>query len=97
MTVKAGKGGSISGNWYLIEPVPGKKDRFRAAASNSAVYQIARAMADGIKDRPDIHFLNALHGWYRESNWSESYPHFGYPEFGKACDKAIAAIRERAR
>ena len=59
VTIKAGKTGTISGDWYLIEPVPGKKDRFRAAASNSAVYQIARAMADGIKDRPDIHFLNA--------------------------------------
>ena len=59
VTVKAGKAGTISGSWYLIEPEPGKKDTFRAAPSNSAIYQIARAMADGIKDRPDIHFLKA--------------------------------------
>ncbi len=59
VTVKAGKIGTISGNWYLIEPQPGKKDTFRVAPSNSAIYQIARAIADGIKDRPDIHFLKA--------------------------------------
>jgi len=59
VTIKAGKTGTISGNWYLIEPQPGKKDTFRAAPSNSAIYQVARAIADGIKDRPDIHFLKA--------------------------------------
>ena len=59
VTVKAGKAGTINGNWYLIEPEPGKKDTFRAAPSNSAIYQVARAIADGIKDRPDIHFLKA--------------------------------------
>ncbi|MBT3199797.1 MAG: tetratricopeptide repeat protein [Phycisphaerales bacterium] len=59
VTVKAGKIGTINGNWYLIEPEPGKKDTFRAAPSNSAIYQVARAIADGIKDRPDIHFLKA--------------------------------------
>lgn len=59
VTVKAGKVGTISGDWYLIEQVPGKKDTFRAAPGNSAVYQVARAMTDGIKDRPDIKFLKA--------------------------------------
>ncbi len=59
VTVKAGKVGTISGDWYLIEPVPGKKDKFRAAPGNSAIYQVARAMTDGIKDRPDIEFLKA--------------------------------------
>lgn len=59
VTVKAGKVGTISGNWYLIEQVPGKKDKFRAAPSNSAIYQVAKAMDDGIKDRPDIKFLKA--------------------------------------
>jgi len=59
ITVKAGKPETIDGNWYLIEPQPGKKDTFRAAPSNSAIYQVARAIADGIKDRPDIHFLKA--------------------------------------
>lgn len=58
-TVKAGKVGTISGNWYLIEAVPGKKDVFRAAPSSSAVYQVAKAVADGIGDNPDIQFLFA--------------------------------------
>jgi len=59
ITVKAGKAGTISGTWYLIEPVPGKKDFFRAAPAGSAIYQIAKATADGITDRPDIRFLTA--------------------------------------
>jgi tetratricopeptide (TPR) repeat protein len=57
--VKSGKAGTISGNWYLIEAEPGKKDTYRAAPSASAIYQIAKAMTDGIGDRPDIHFLKA--------------------------------------
>ena len=59
VTVKAGKVGTIDGNWYLIEHVPGKKDTFRAAPGSSAIYQVAKAMADGIEDRPEIHFLKA--------------------------------------
>ena len=59
VTVKAGKAGTISGDWYLIEAVPGKKDLFRAAPSNSAVYQVARAVKDGIKKSGDIQFLFA--------------------------------------
>lgn len=59
VTVKSGQAGAVSGDWYLIEPVPGRKDVFRAAPSNSAVYQVAKAMADGIEDRPDIRFLRA--------------------------------------
>lgn len=59
VTVKAGKPGTISGDWYLIEAAPGSKDVFRAAPSNTAIYQIAKAIADGIGDRPDIHFLQA--------------------------------------
>ncbi|NQU23074.1 MAG: tetratricopeptide repeat protein, partial [Candidatus Nealsonbacteria bacterium] len=58
-TVKSGKPGTINGPWYLIEPVPGRKDVFRCAPEASAVYQIARAIADGIEDRPDIHVLRA--------------------------------------
>ncbi|NIP28116.1 MAG: tetratricopeptide repeat protein, partial [Phycisphaerae bacterium] len=38
VTVKAGKAGTISDNWYLIESVPGKKDLFHSAPSTSAVY-----------------------------------------------------------
>jgi tetratricopeptide (TPR) repeat protein len=59
VTVKAGKAGTISDNWYLIESVPGRKDVFRAAPSASAVYQVAKAVADGIDDSPDIQFLFA--------------------------------------
>lgn len=59
VTIKAGKAGTISDNWYLIEPVPGRKDVFRAAPSASAVYQVARAVADGIDNSPDIQFLFA--------------------------------------
>ncbi len=59
VTVKSGKVGTISGDWYLIEAMPGKKDVFRAAPSASAVYQVAKAVADGIGDSPDIQFLFA--------------------------------------
>lgn len=59
VTIKAGKVGTISNGWYLIERAPGKKDTFRAAPHNSAIYQIAKAIADGIEDRPDIRFLKA--------------------------------------
>ncbi len=59
MTVKAGATGTISGDWYLIEQVPGQKDVFRAAPSASAIYQIGKAIAEGIEDRPDIKFLRA--------------------------------------
>jgi tetratricopeptide (TPR) repeat protein len=58
-TVKSGAAGTIHGPWYLIEAVPGQKDVFRCAAENSAIYQIAKAVADGIEDRPDIHVLRA--------------------------------------
>ena len=58
-TVKAGTPGTISGSWYLIESVPGKKDVFRCASEDSAIYQVGRALADGIEDRPDIHVLRA--------------------------------------
>ena len=57
--VKGGRLGTISGDWYLIEPVPGQKDYFHAAPKDSAVYQVAKAVADGINDTPDIQFLLA--------------------------------------
>jgi tetratricopeptide (TPR) repeat protein len=59
-TIKSGKVGTIHEQWYLIEPAPGGKDVFRCAPDVSAVYQIAKALADGIEDRPDIHVLMAL-------------------------------------
>ncbi len=59
VSVKAAQVGTISGDWYLIEKVPGSSDRFRCAPAASAVYQVAKAIADGIGDRPDIRFLQA--------------------------------------
>ena len=58
-TVKSGKAGTIHEKWYLIEPVPGQKDLFRCAPESSAIYQIAKALDDGIEERPDIHVLQA--------------------------------------
>lgn len=58
-TVKSGKPGTISGDWYLIEPVPGQPERFHVAGPASAAFQVAKAMADGIGDQPDIRFLQA--------------------------------------
>ena len=58
-TVRSGKSGTISDSWYLIESVPGRKDVFRCAPEASAVYQVAKALADGIEDRPDIRVLQA--------------------------------------
>ena len=58
-TVKSGQFGTISDSWYLIEPVPGRKDVFRCAPEASAIYQVAKALADGIEDRPDIRVLQA--------------------------------------
>ena len=59
VTVKAGKPGTISEGWYLIEPVPGRTDTFRAAPRKSAIYQVSKVIESGVKDRPDIHFLRA--------------------------------------
>jgi tetratricopeptide (TPR) repeat protein len=58
-TITSGKPDTIHEGWYLIEPAPVGKDVFRCAPEGSAIYQIARAMADGIEDRPDIHVLKA--------------------------------------
>lgn len=59
VTVKSGQAGTVSETWYLIEPVRGKKDVFRVAPSRSAIYHVAKAMASGLADRPDIRFLQA--------------------------------------
>lgn len=76
VTVKAGKVATISNDWYLVETVPGKEDAFRAAPSNSAIYQIARAIADGIEDRPDIHFLKA-NIYLNARRYKQAYEMFG--------------------
>jgi tetratricopeptide (TPR) repeat protein len=58
-TIKSGKPGTIHGPWYLIEPVPNREDAFRCAPETSAIYQVAKAVADGLEDRPDIQVLRA--------------------------------------
>jgi tetratricopeptide (TPR) repeat protein len=58
-TVKAGKAGTISGNFYLIEAVPGKKDAFRVAPQRSAVFHIERAIEGGLGERADTQMLLA--------------------------------------
>jgi tetratricopeptide (TPR) repeat protein len=58
-TVRSGTPGTISDRWYLIEAVPGSKDTFHCAPEDSAIYQVAKALADGLGDRPDIHVLRA--------------------------------------
>lgn len=58
-TVKSGTVGTIDGAWYLIEQVPGQKEVFRCAPEASAIYQVAKALADGIEQRPDIFVLRA--------------------------------------
>jgi tetratricopeptide (TPR) repeat protein len=58
-TVKSGSAGVIDGTWYLIEPSGAAEDAFLCAPERSAVYHIAKALADGLGDRPDIHVLLA--------------------------------------
>lgn len=88
-TIKAGKAGEINGSWYLIEPVPGRKDVFHCAPAASAAYQIARALADGIEDRPDIHVLRATI-YLNARRYAQAYEMFG--EIGPSVpeeDKAL--------
>jgi tetratricopeptide (TPR) repeat protein len=59
VTVKSGKPETIQQDWFLIEPVRGRPDVWRAAPAESAVYQVAKAVAEGLEDRPDIRFLMA--------------------------------------
>jgi len=59
VVVKSGKPETIHNDWFLIEAVPGRKDYWRAAPSASAVYQVAKAVADGLDERTDLRFLMA--------------------------------------
>lgn len=74
--VTGGKPGTISDKWFLIEPVPGEKDTFRAAPSDSAIYQIALAMDEGLGDRPDIRFLRA-NIYLNARRYAEAYEMLG--------------------
>ena len=67
VTVAAGKPGTISKQWYLIERVPGKKDVFRVAPAASAIYQIAKATEGGEK----WGFINRMGRWVVEPEYDE--------------------------
>ena len=78
-TVKAGEPGTISGKWYLIEFVPGQQDRFRVAPAESAIFQVAKAIAGGLKDRPDLHFLRA-NIYLNARRYAQAHEMFGHIE-----------------
>lgn len=59
VTVKAGQEGTISGRWYLIEPVSGQKEVFRVAPERSAVFHIAKAIEGDLGELPDTKMLLA--------------------------------------
>jgi tetratricopeptide (TPR) repeat protein len=59
LTIAGGQPDTIDNGWYLIEPAGNTPDTFLVAPQQSAIYQVARAMADGIEDRPDVHILKA--------------------------------------
>jgi len=59
VTVPSGKTGQISDDWYLIEPVVGQKDAFRAAPKKSAIFQVATAIERGMEATADVQMLLA--------------------------------------
>ncbi|MFT7641066.1 MAG: tetratricopeptide (TPR) repeat protein [Pirellulaceae bacterium] len=56
--VNGGEVGEISNELYLIDLVPGTKNKFHVAGSRSAIFQIAKAKKAGI-DIVDLRFLEA--------------------------------------
>jgi len=87
-TIKSGTTGTIDGAWYLIEAVPDKKDVFRCAPENSSIYQIAKAIADGLQDRPDIHVLRATI-YLNARRYAQAYEMFTKIEPTVKEDKAL--------
>ncbi len=86
--VPSGKPGMLDGLWYLIEPAPGQKDAFRCAPETSAVYQVAKALADGIEDRPDIRVLLATI-YLNAHRYAQAYDMFAQIEPKVEQDKAL--------
>lgn len=74
-TVKSGAAGTIDGAWYLIERAGAGEDTFLCAPERSAVYEIAKALADGLADRPDIHVLLAT-TYLNAGRYAEAYAMF---------------------
>jgi len=86
--IKSGQPGTISGNWYLIEPVPGRKDVYRCAPPQSAVYQLARAVADGLEQGADIKLLEATI-YLNARRYAQAYERFSAIESEIEDDKAL--------
>jgi tetratricopeptide (TPR) repeat protein len=59
VSVPSGKKETISGDWFLIEEAPGTPEQFHAAPRNSAIFQVALAMEQGMKDDPAIRMMLA--------------------------------------
>ncbi len=59
VTIESAQAGQISGKWYLIESVAGKKNVFRAAPRESAIFQIATAIEGGMQESLDVQMLLA--------------------------------------
>ena len=57
-TVLGGLAGRIQDGCYLIDPVPGQRDRFFIAPQGSAIYHLQRAL-DGGLDTPEVRLLQA--------------------------------------
>lgn len=56
--VIGGEPGQIKNDWFLLDPVPGEKDKFYVAGPRSAVFQAAKARELGI-DIFELRFLEA--------------------------------------
>jgi tetratricopeptide (TPR) repeat protein len=76
ITVKSGEAGEINGDWYLVEAVAGQEHQFRAAPKNSAIYHVAKAIEDGLDDRPDTHLLRA-NVYLNARHYQKAYEMFG--------------------
>lgn len=88
-TVKAGQPGTISGNLYLIEQVPGKKDVFRVAPQRSAVFHIERAIEGGLAERTDTQMLLA-NVYLNARRYDRAYEM--YEKLGKTVPEEEAAL-----
>ncbi|HAK95233.1 MAG TPA: hypothetical protein DCM87_09575 [Planctomycetes bacterium] len=74
-TAASGAAGAIDGAWYLIEPCGAAENAFLCAPEASAAYQLAKALADGMGDRPDIHVLLAT-TYLNAGRCAEAYARF---------------------
>jgi len=57
--VRGGQPGEIKNSLFLIDRLPGTTDSFYVASPKSAIYQAVKARLAGIKDDPQLRFLEA--------------------------------------